>query len=267
MLHLLQLEISKFKKNAVVKMLLWIYLIAFPTVIFTGKEESMLPPMINSRIFFEFPTVWEWLGYSGNWLVFFCLGFIIVYIISIEGSYKTMRQNIITGMSRSQYLWGKYQVVISLALLATVYYIIAGMVIGWLSTEGATFSSAMENDWAFARFFLMSLGYLTIAYFIGFMIQNSGLAVLTYLAYGIILEPMIRWLGHAQLVEDKTSMNYYPMNAMEDLMPLPFYKMPAMNSGENLTLLLNYKTAAIISVISIVVCLVITYLVFRRKDI
>lgn len=268
MLQLLQLEIKKFQKNSVVKMLLWIYLLAFPAILFIGKEDSInLPSMLNSKVFFTFPTMWDWLGYDGNWMVFFCLGFIVVYTISIEQSYKTMRQNIITGMNRNQYLTSKYLIVLLLAVFATLYYIIVGLIIGWLSTPGATFSMAMDNNWAFGRFFLMSLGYLSFAYMIGFLIKNSGLAVLTYLAYGILIEPLIRYMGHSRLFGEHRSMHFYPLNAMEDLMPLPFIKISEAMAQSKSTVLLTHGEAAIVSIISIAVFVGITYFIFNKKDI
>jgi len=266
MLHLLKLEWKKFRKNSVVQMLTWIYFIFFPTLIFIGKEESFTAsnPLLSQDDIFTFPTMWDYLGYSGNWMVFFALGFLIVYMISIEISYKTMRQNIITGLTRKQYFLSKLYVVLSFTVVSTILYAIVGFLIGWFHTTDPTLAMAFDNDWAIARFFLMCLSYLIFAMFIGFAIKNSGLAVLTYLAYGILIEPLLRWLVHTQIV-DGPSRNYYPLNATEDLMPFPLYRLPAF-SQTDLSLSLSYSHAAITTVIYMLIFLGLTYYIFTKRD-
>lgn len=270
MFNLLLLEYKKFSKNSVVQMLLWIFIIFFPTLIFIGKEDSLTAnnPLIKPGVFFQFPTVWDWLGYDGNWMVFFALGFLVVYMISIEISYKTMRQNIITGLTRWDYFLAKLNIVFLFTIIATVIYAITGFIIGWIHTAEPTWAEAMDNDWAIPRFALMSLSYLVFAMFIGFAIKNSGLAVLTYLAYGILLEPMIRWMAHGNII-DGPSKNYYPMNAAEDLMPFPLYKISQgmSKSAENsIDLLMSYNTAAIVSAIYCVIFIGLTYYIFVKRD-
>jgi len=265
MIKALQLEWKKFRKNSVVQMLIWIFIIFFPSLVFIGKNAEMTEgnPLISPDTIFSFPGIWEWLGWDGNWMVFFALGFLMVYMISIEMSYKTMRQNIITGMTRTQYFIGKLAVLLSFALFATLLYFVVGLAIGYVHTEDATFSMAMDNQFAIPRYFLMCLAYLSFAMFIGFAIKNSGLAVLTYLSYGILLEPMIRWLGHSQLTDSHFTMHYYPMNAAEDLMPMPS---PDFMKGATEKVFLTFQEATILSLIYTTIFIVATYLIFTKRD-
>jgi hypothetical protein len=210
------------------------------------KDENTLPdlPFFDKGDIFRYPGIWEWLGYIGNWMVFFVLGFLIVYTISIEMTYKTMRQNVITGLSRTDYFLSKLGLVLTFTLAATLYYALVGFLMGYLSDETATFTEVFSNQYAIPRFFLMTFGYLSFAMFIGFVIKNSGLAVLTYLAYGIILEPIIRLFGHRKVFDGLTH-NYYPLNAMEDLAPMPI---PNENIKESIGFL-TYSQASIATTI------------------
>lgn len=264
MLSLLNLEWKKFKKNSVVKMLFLIYALVFPILMLVFKDENTIPetPFFDAKDIFRYPGIWEWLGYIGNWMVFFTLGFMIVYMISIEVSYKTMRQNVITGLSRWQYFLSKLNLVILFSLIATIYFTIVGCLMGFLSDEEVTFAIMFDNEYAIPRFFLMCLGYLSFAMFIGFAIKNSGLAVLTYLAYGLMLEPIIRVFGHRKLF-DGTSHNYYPLNAMEDLAPMP---LPNENMKETIGFL-SYSHASIATIIYVIIFLALTYYIFKSRDI
>lgn len=264
MINLLKLEWNKFNKNSVVRMLFFIYLLIFPIIMLIFKDDNTVPnnPLLDPKSIFQYPGIWEWLGYIGNWMVFFILGFMIVYMISIEVTYKTMRQNVITGLTRLDYFLSKFGLVLVFSIGATLYYTLIGYLMGFTSDESYTLSQVFDNEYAIPRFFLMCLGYLSFAMFIGFAIKNSGLAVLTYLAYGIMLEPIIRIFGHQKIFEG-SSHNYYPLNAMEDLAP-----MPIPNSGIKETIgFLEYSHASIATIIYIVIFLALTYYIFKKRDI
>lgn len=267
MLNYLKLEYQKFGKNAVITMLISMYMLFLPTLIFIGKEVKPIPPvLLSNNIFFEFPTVWDWMGFAGNWLVFFCLGFVAVHIITSEVNNKTMRQAIINGQTRTEFFIGKLVVIFSLSLFATVYYILATLLIGWFSTDNPTFGEAMAGWPSMLRYFLMCLGYLSFGLMIGIVIRRSGIAVLTFWSYILFLEPMIRWLGHKKIF-DNESMNYWPMNAVEDLQPFPFYRFASFIPDTiKFDFLLDYKVAVILTIFYTLLFVALAYWSLLEKD-
>ena len=102
MLHLLKLEWLKQKDYLLFKLLVGAYMVFLPASLFIGKKMdfSSEVPINPVRDFFQFPTIWEWLGYFGNWMVFFVLGFLSVLMVTNEYNNRTLRQNIITGLDR-----------------------------------------------------------------------------------------------------------------------------------------------------------------------
>ena len=74
MWHLILLEWKKVKRNLTFRVLFVLYLILLPSLFLTGKRLPEVPPEIGSKdVFYMFPTIWEYLAYAGNWLVFFFL--------------------------------------------------------------------------------------------------------------------------------------------------------------------------------------------------
>jgi ABC-type transport system involved in multi-copper enzyme maturation permease subunit len=267
MLNYLKLEYQKFGKNAVITMLVSLYVLFLPTLIFIGKEVPAIPPVLLSNdIFFEFPTIWEWMGFAGNWLVFFCLGFVAVHIITSEVQNKTMRQAVINGQTRTEFFIGKVVLIFTISFFATLYYVFATMVIGWFSTDDPSFAEALEGWPAMLRYFLMCLGYLSFGLMIGIVIRKSGIAVLTFWSYILLIEPLIRWRGHKQIF-DNESMNYWPMNAVEDLQPFPFYRFGSfMPDNLNFNILLDYQTAVILTIFYTILFLGLAYWSLLKKD-
>jgi hypothetical protein len=222
MLHALKLEWLKYKKDPVFLTLLILYAVMFPTVILFGKTlKETPPPLPTPNAVYEFPYIWDVLGYAGNWLLFFCFGFLSVYIVTSDYTFRTLRQNIISGMSRLQYFIGKLSFIWMLCILATVYYFIWVMFYGYTHTlTEFAFSEAMEWD-MILRFALMAFGYTAFGLFIGFLIKRMAISMFIFYAYVMFIEPVFRWAVHYKLFEHK-SMHYYPMNAIEDLAPVPF---------------------------------------------
>lgn len=267
---LLALEYAKFRKSAVIGLLTISFAIMMPTVIFVGKEFKNLPkPLPGNEIFFNFPTVWDYLGYAGSWLVFFFLGLISVFIVVNEVSFKTFRQNIIIGLTRRTYFLSKVYSIIAISLLATLYYTIIGFGIGAVhATEFSLTEAFSDTSWAIPRFFLMTLGYTSFGLLCGFLLRRSGIAVLFYLCYILMIEPLIKWAVHFRFFKNET-VNYYPLNSIEDLMPNPLFRFADLIPRKDLdfSFLLTYQQATLSSIVWIVIFLGLAYYSFIKRDI
>lgn len=266
-LKLLQLEYKKFKKNSVITMLLGMFLIFFPTAIFFFQDIQVPLPGFTKETIFGFPGIWEYMGYEGSWMIFFFLGFIAVHMVTSEITNKTLRQNIITGLNRSEYFIGKLLAIIVLALFGTVYYFICAFAVGWFSSSDPSISLAFQMDYAVPKFFLMTLGYMSLGLLTGFVVRKAGLAVLFYISYVLFLEPLIKLL-HIQTHESKF-VNYWPSNMMEDLMPFPVWKMAGQIPFNDISypFLLTTPEAVIGTSIYTVLFIVLAWLHFKKYDI
>ena len=146
MLHLLNLEWQKQRKFVVFRVLVIMYVVLLPTLILVSKSIPEYPPPINSSdTFFRFPMVFSYLGYEGNWLSFFFLGFMGVLMITQEFSNRTLRQNIITGLSRSNYFWSKFYFIMAVSLGAALYYGLIAMLYGVTHTPTLYQSIIFQN--------------------------------------------------------------------------------------------------------------------------
>ena len=271
MLRLLKLEWSKFSKNNVIVLLTSFFALFFPASLYIGKLfPDDLPAFLpGKQVFFNFPTVWEYLGYAGNWTVFFFMGVMIIYTVTIEVSNKTMRQSIINGQSRQQFFFSKYLTILVLCLIITLYYTIITLIVGFTSTPNPSLSLAFENDMAIPRFFLMSFGYMNFAIFLAFMFRKSGIAVFFYLTYVMIIEMLIKWLVGINWLDLGVAVNFLPLNAIEDLMPMPWlhYADFFQNGDIDFPILLTYTEACIATAVYGLLFLGISYFSFMKRDI
>ena len=267
--HLLLLEYKKFSRNNVVLVLLLIYVILAPLIILAGKDifQSVPPPLPSSAVFYEFPTVWDYQGYVGSWMVSFCLGFLMIYMVTSEVSNRTMRQNIITGMTRKEWFQSKFSVMILLAGVASILYALSCIVIGMLHTDGFDAELVMDNNFAILRFFLMCVGYMSFALLLAFVIRKGTLAILTYFLWVMMLESILKII-HVYFFRNRSA-NFWPMNATEDLMPFPIFKLPDyyINKEWGFKILLSYPEAAVVTLIYSALFVGLAWLSFGRRDI
>jgi len=268
-LNLLSLEWKKFKNNSVFNLFGVMFLLTFPTVIFIGKEIQVPEMVMNINDLYAFPNNWEWMAYSGNWLVFFFLGFIMMNMITSEVGYKTMRQNIISGLTRQEYFLGKLYTAIALSVFATLFYAICTLTIGFFHNDPYSFKGAFDQPIWLLRFFLMCMGYLSFALLIGFVIRRSGVAIFTYTCYILFIELMLKWFVTGNLLKNSPAINYWPLNAIEDLTPLPSWKKLENIPMKDIefSFLLTPSHAMIASSLYICLFIGIAYWHFMRKDV
>lgn len=271
MIDLLILEFKKFKNHTAIRLFGLMFLLTMPTIIFLGKQIEFSAPkeVFDLKAVYQFPQIWDWFGYSSSWLVFFFLGFIVLTSITAEVSYKTMRQNIITGMSRADYFLAKLAFILFLSVATTLLYTILGLGIGFYHAEdgGFSLSQAFTNDHAIFKCFLMCFGYTSFALMIGLLVRRSGVATFLYVCYIFFFESLIK-ASISYKFETNLS-KYLPLNTIEDLFPNPlFTKVNNMSIGTiNTDLLLTNSHAIIFSIVWIFVFLSITYFSLMRRDI
>ena len=263
------IEWQKNRKNRIVWIMLALMFIALPGMVFIGNELKDMPaPFPGKEMVVSFPHVWDFLAYNGSWQSFFFLGFLAIYLITSEFNYGTVKQNVIQGHSRKSFFTGKLLFIGSIIGVTFLYYLVLGLTSGFIQTESLSDAQIWGEEGIIGRYLLMTIGYCSFAILVAFLFRKTGPALLFYFAYILFLEPVWRWLMHRRLF-DGNSQFFYPMNAMEDLCPLPLYKMvPDFMNIEQTGIYILSPSEAIWTV-SIYTCafLALAYVIFMRRDV
>ncbi len=268
MLRLLQLEWLKLKPNATFRVFVLLYLLALPLFFPIGLFMDF-PKEFSILSIYSFPDVWSFAGYLGSWLTFFCFGFLGVLMITNEYAFKTLRQNIMTGLTRSEFLASKLIMFGAISLFATIYYCIVVLGYGYSNTDFIINSKVLEQTYLIPSYFLQCFGYMCVGFFIGFLVKRSGLAVFLLLFYTFFIENIFRQVIHFNIAPGPL-VNYYPMNSLEDLVPLPLRQLKfAQNQAwqrDNVEFLLTQTEAILVSSCWIGIIIGMIYLILKRRD-
>ncbi|CAN5347028.1 hypothetical protein BH10BAC4_BH10BAC4_26250 [soil metagenome] len=171
---------------------------------------------INRIPLYHFPDVWQNLAWAAGLLK---LGIAIMVVISItnEFSYRTIRQNVIDGLSREQFLYSKMMtnLVLSAASMVAVFLIAA--------VTGAIYSPVFDYPYGFTgigfypAYFLELFAFLSFALMLGFLFQRSGLTIVL-LMFSFLIEIIIK-----TNIDDYVPwlIPFFPLESIANLVPWP----------------------------------------------
>lgn len=178
------------------------------------KAMGMILAMLPNP--FTFPDAWQTVAFISS-LFIFLPSIVVIMFITNEYSYKTNRQNIIDGWSRSDFMLSKMIDVIIISLLVTVLYIITAFVIGSINSEN-THAFSWEGTKYIGLFFLQVFAQLSIAMLIALLVRKAFIALGIFLCYYFPLEPIL-----VQLAKRKANGigEYLPLEISDRLIPYP----------------------------------------------
>lgn len=166
---------------------------------------------------FDYPDIWNTLSWLSGWLLFIP-GLIIIMLMTNEYTFRTHRQNIMDGWSRTQFVTVKLLWVVVLSLLAAVTAFAAVILFGAFGSTGFT-ASGMHYV---VYFFVESLSYMMLALLFGVLIRRSGLAIgMLFLYLFVIKYFLASMINHNNTLEIG---DYTPLRISDDLLPFPFLR-------------------------------------------
>ncbi len=165
---------------------------------------------------FTFPDVWQTVAFLSSVFVFLPAVVVIMFITN-EYTYKTHRQNIIDGWSRTNFMMSKMIDVLIVCLLATILYVITAITIGTLNS-GMTNGNFLQGTKYIGLFFLQSFSQLSIAFLIAFLVRKAFIALGIFLFYYFPLEPILVALAKERANDIG---EYLPLEISDRLIPFP----------------------------------------------
>ncbi len=171
-----------------------------------------------SRIpLYHFPDVWMNLIWVGGFLKV-VLAVMVVISVTNEFAYRTVRQNIIDGLSRTEFLFSKILTNVLLSLMSVVMVFVIGLLTGMIYSPSVEFDKVITDLEFFPAYFIELFFYLSYALMLGILIQRSGLTIIV-----LLLSQMIELIIKANLDDHLPGIiPYFPMQSIWDLIQVPF---------------------------------------------
>jgi len=233
MLRLLSIELHKLKHNTASKVLIILYfgllvsiaLIAAVKIPFFGKTIHLAEQGI-----FNFPYIWHFNTYVAATLKFFLL-LVIVSMMANEYSNKTLKQNLIDGLSKKQFVLSKFYTVIVFAAISTIFVFIVSLVLGLFYSDYNKLSIITSDLEYLVAFFVKLVGFFSFGLFLGILVKRSAFAIGAMVIWWMIEGAywlVALWLfkdAKEAMVKASNAMFWLPLEAMSNLIKEPGSKL------------------------------------------
>ena len=241
MKRLLSIEFQKIWKNKASRVLVLTYfvLLSFIALIASIKFSiGNFEIRIADQGIFNFPYIWHFNTFIAAFFKFFLL-LVIVSMISNEYSNKTLKQNLIDGLSKKEFILSKFYTVVTFALISTFFVFLVSIILGLIYSDYNEFSIIFSDLEFLLAFFVKLLGFFSFGLFLGILVKRSAFAVGAMLVWLIgenMLKGYLYWqFKGTEQTGDKVDsiMQFLPLEAMSNLIKEPFSNLNAVRSAAN----------------------------------
>ena len=236
MIRLLSIEFFKLRHNRASKVLTIFYfglLTSIALVTAIKVEAGPVSFKLADQGIFEFPFIWHFNTYIAALFKFFLL-FVIVSMVANEYANKTLKQNLIDGLSKKEYILSKFYMVIAMSLASTIFVFIVSLILGLIYSSNKGID-VIFADWEyFVGFFVKLVSFFSLGLFMGIWIKRSAFAIGGLFIF-YILEGLSTWILGFFISKDlnETIQSVLPFNSSELLIPQPFRRMEAIQDISN----------------------------------
>ncbi|PHQ56216.1 MAG: ABC transporter permease [Lutibacter sp.] len=274
MLRLLNIEIHKLKHNRASRVLILIYFILLTSIALIAAIKFDIGPIqfhLAEQGIFNFPYIWHFNTYMSSIFKFFLL-LVIVSMMANEYSNKTLKQNLIDGLSKKEFVLSKFYTVILLALISTVFVFIISVILGYIYSDFNEFSIVTTDlEYLFA-FFTKLVGFFSFGLFLGILVKRSAFAVGAMLVWAMF-EGFVKGISYWKL-EDYVDqiMQFFPLEAMANLIKEPFTRLSAVQTvakqvGEDLSKDFSVQSLDLMIVyIWTAIFIYLSYILLKKRD-
>lgn len=171
---------------------------------------------------YQLPLAWANLAYLAGFFKIFA-SLVLILLVTQEYQFRTIRQNVIDGLSKKQFYLSKVGLLLTFSLGLTLFtgLISAIQIAAHPQPEDLAFWSGME------ALVLLAVEYIfcfALAIFLAWLLRRSAPAILFFLLYYFILEELLYLLLDAPLQD------WLPTQAGKSLLEQPFTRLTNLDS-------------------------------------
>lgn len=277
MKRLLSIELQKIWLNKASRILTLSYFILLSFIALIASIKYDIGPIklhFAEMGIFNFPYIWHFNTYVADFFKFF-LAIVIVSMMANEYSYGTLKQNLIDGMSKKEFIASKFLTVLIFALASTIFVFLMSLILGYSFSSYNEASIVFSNMDYLLAYFIKLLGFFTFCLFIGILIKRSAFAIgFVFICY--VIEALIIGLVKYKFFKDNATasslVDYLPLQSMSNLIVEPISKLSVIKNVSSQIGVDNIKDYSVHFITILTVCFWIilfiywSYKILKKRD-
>lgn len=156
-----------------------------------------------------------------------------------EYSNKTLKQNLIDGLSKKEFILSKFYTVIAFAVFSMLFVFVVSLILGLAYSDYNELAIITSDLEYLLAFFIKLVGFFSMGLFLGILVKRSAFAVGAMVVWLIIESIFKGYLFYSFRSADNTTekvnsiMQFLPLEAMSNLIKEPFSRLGAVRSVAN----------------------------------
>ena len=234
MLRLLQIEFIKLWNNNASKVLIISYFVLILCMALLAAIKFDIGPIqfhVAEQGIFNFPYIWHlntWIA-SGLKLFF---AIVIVSMMANEYSNKTLKQNLIDGLSKKEFIASKFLTVFAFSVISTLFVFVVSLVLGLFYSDFTEASIIFSDLEYLLAYFIKLLGFFSFCLFLGILVKRSafalGFLIIWFAIENLGIRFLVWWLAGKEA--SANVMKFLPLESMSNLIKEPASRFKAVQS-------------------------------------
>lgn len=273
MFRLLNLELQKLLLNRTSTVLIFIsFILPFFVILLSSFKIDVFGFFtleLGELGIFNFPLIWHITTFFASQFKFF-FAIVVVSMIGNEYSNKTLKQNLIDGLSKKEFILSKFYTIVFFSLISTVLITIISFCIGMYYSSYNEVSIVLRETNFLVAYFVKLVGFFSLCLFLGMLVKRSAFA-LAFLFILFILEWIIFGIMAWNISGDVAEkiQNFFPLKSMHKLIDQPFQRVVMTKFPDKANL--GYDYAVHWYEIAIVLCwtaifIFLSYRLLKKRD-
>jgi ABC-type transport system involved in multi-copper enzyme maturation permease subunit len=223
---------------------------------------------------FNFPFIWHFNTYIAAILKFF-LAIVIVSMMANEYSYGTLKQNLIDGMSKKEFVLSKFLTVVLFAFVSTFFVFIMSLILGYSFSSYTELSIVFSDMDYLLAYFVKLVGFFSFCLFLGVFVKRSAFAIGFLFVWNIIEGIANGILTFKVFPKSNTAeqiTQFFPLESMSNLIVEPITRLSVIKNIQTAVGDTNVKDYSVhFSSIFIVLVwttlfIILSYKIIKKRD-
>jgi len=164
---------------------------------------------------YSFSYVWQNMGFWTSIFVVF-ISILVIILTTNEYQFRTNRQNVIDGWTRLNFYHAKWQVVLLLSFLTTLYVFVIGVCFGSAYGSFSDFPGSIKHLY---YVWILALNYYSFSLLLSVFFKRSGITIGVFFLYCMIIEALVSKFINWWL--DTKAGDFMPLQCSDELLPFP----------------------------------------------
>ena len=235
MKRLLAIELQKIWKNRASRVLTISYFVILSFIALIASINIKIGSFqlhFAEMGIFNFPFIWHFNTYIAAILKFF-LAIVIVSMMANEYSYGTLKQNLIDGMSKKEFVLSKFLTVVLFAFVSTFFVFVMSLILGYSFSSYTELSIVFSDMVYLLAYFVKLVGFFSLCLFLGVLVKRSAFAIGFLFVWNIIEGIANGILSFKVFPKSNTASQitqFFPLESMSNLIVEPITRLSVIKN-------------------------------------